>query len=346
METFWFAALAFMFAMYGVLDGFDLGAGIIHLRGARTNDERRTIFNAIGPVWDGNEVWLIASGGVLFFAFPKLYAASFSGFYLPLMIMLWLLMLRALAIEFRRHIANELWQTLWDFVFFGSSLLLAFFFGAALGNIVRGVPLKGGYFFEPLWTNFRVSPEPGILDWFTILFGLLSCSILAWHGANYIALKSWGNLYTRSRILAKYACLAGGFLSAAALLSTFWIHPEYFTKFSDRPWGFVFLLPAIFSPPLGLFFSWRGRDLLAFLCSSLFIFSSALATAFAMYPVVLPSSGDPSESLTAFNAAVSEYGLRIGLWWWIPGMALIIAYFIYLYYTFRGRIGAASRSTY
>src|SRR5262245_54236002 len=124
METFWFIALTFMFSMYVVLDGFDLGAGIMHLYAGKQNEEKKTIFNAIGPVWDGNEVWLIAAGGVLFFAFPKVYAASFSGFYLPLMMVLWLLMLRALSIEFRRHIDDAMWHSLWDFVFFISSLSL------------------------------------------------------------------------------------------------------------------------------------------------------------------------------------------------------------------------------
>ncbi|MGH9823846.1 MAG: cytochrome d ubiquinol oxidase subunit II, partial [Blastocatellia bacterium] len=134
---------------------FDLGAGIIHLVAARTPDERRLIQRAIGPVWDGNEVWLLAAGGTLYFAFPLLYASSFSGFYLPLMMVLWLLMLRAIGIEVRSHIESELWQGFFDTIFSISSLLLAIFFGAALGNVIRGVPLNSsGYFFEPLWTNF------------------------------------------------------------------------------------------------------------------------------------------------------------------------------------------------
>jgi cytochrome d ubiquinol oxidase subunit II len=141
METTWFCFVAVMIAMYVVLDGFDLGAGIVHLLVARTDAERRAILGSIGPVWDGNEVWLLAAGGTLYFAFPALYASSFSGFYLPLMIVLWLLILRGTSIEFRNHIQSLVWQPLWDAVFAGSSALLAVFFGAALGNVVRGVPL-------------------------------------------------------------------------------------------------------------------------------------------------------------------------------------------------------------
>src|ERR671927_1852652 len=139
MPTLWFILVAFMLTMYVLLDGFDLGAGVIHLAAAKTDAERRTIIRAIGPVWDGNEVWLIAAGGTLFFTFPLLYASSFSGFYLPLFIVLWLLMLRGLSIELRGHIADLMWASFWDAVFFLGSSLLAIFFGAALGNVVRGV---------------------------------------------------------------------------------------------------------------------------------------------------------------------------------------------------------------
>src|SRR5438552_1791855 len=140
MPTVWFALVAFMLTAYVVLDGFDLGAGAVHLFIARTDEERRTVLRSIGPVWDGNEVWLIAGGGTLYFAFPALYASSFSGFYLPLNMVLWLLILRAIAIEFRGHIENVVWKPFWDVVFCLASALLAIFLGAALGNVIRGVP--------------------------------------------------------------------------------------------------------------------------------------------------------------------------------------------------------------
>src|SRR5690348_2916474 len=138
MPTLWFILIGFMLSMYVLLDGFDLGAGIIHLFAAKNSDERRMVLQAIGPVWDGNEVWLIAAGGTLFFTFPLLYASSFSGFYLPLIIVLWLLMGRGVAIELRSRINNRVWSAFWDGVFFFGSALLAIFYGAALGNVIRG----------------------------------------------------------------------------------------------------------------------------------------------------------------------------------------------------------------
>src|SRR5438477_4649124 len=157
MPTVWFIIVSVMIAAYVVLDGFDLGAGVIYLMAGRTRDDRRKILRSIGPVWDGNEVWLLAAGGTLYFAYPQLYASAFSGFYLPLMIVLWLLMLRGIGIELRSQMDNPVWRGFFEFIFSASSALLTIFFGAALGNVVRGVPLGADEsFFAPLWTNFRV----------------------------------------------------------------------------------------------------------------------------------------------------------------------------------------------
>ena len=184
-----------MVTVYVVLDGFDLGAGVIYLFAAKTTAERRRVLRSIGPVWDGNEVWLLAAGGTLYFAFPQLYASSFSGFYLPLMMVLWLLMLRAIGIEFRAHLEVPVWQQFFDVVFAVSSILLCIFFGAALGNVVRGVPLDAtGYFFEPLWTNFKLGRGRGILDWYTVLIGVMALVTLTAHGSYYVALKTDADL--------------------------------------------------------------------------------------------------------------------------------------------------------
>jgi cytochrome d ubiquinol oxidase subunit II len=154
MGTLWFWIVAVMLVAYVVLDGFDIGAGIVYLFVARTEEERQQAMRSIGPFWDGNEVWLLAAGGTLFFAFPLLYASAFSGFYLPLMIVLWLLILRALSIELRGHSAEPLWRTFFDALFTFSSSLLAIFYGAALANVVRGVPIgPDNYFFLPLWSH-------------------------------------------------------------------------------------------------------------------------------------------------------------------------------------------------
>ena len=200
MSTIWFMIVAVMVAMYVLLDGFDIGAGAVHLIIARNDTERRTILRAIGPVWDGNEVWLLAAGGTLYFAFPLLYASSFSGFYLPLIIVLWLLMLRGIGIEFRSHIHDGLWTSFFDVIFSVASILLAIFFGAALGNVVRGVPLNAdGYFFEPLWTNFLVGTNNGILDWYTVIMGVVALVTLVVHGSLYLATKTEGELNARAR---------------------------------------------------------------------------------------------------------------------------------------------------
>lgn len=204
MEVTWFWIVAVMLAAYVVLDGFDLGAGVVHLWAARTEDERRMVLRSIGPVWDGNEVWLLASGGVLFCAFPLLYSSGFSGFYLPLMVVLWLLMLRGIAIEFRSHIGNPMWKSFWDVTFCLSSSLLTIFFGAALGNVVRGVPLnEKGYFFLALWTDFRVSANPGILDWYTVLVGVTAFVTLTVHGALWVRYKTEGALHERAAQVAR-----------------------------------------------------------------------------------------------------------------------------------------------
>src|SRR3954451_4195909 len=202
METVWFILVAFMLTAYVVLDGFDLGAGVVHLFVARTNEERRMVLRAIGPVWDGNEVWLLAGGGTLFFAFPLLYASSFSGFYLPLNMVLWLLILRGIGIEFRMHIDNKVWGDFFDGLFAIGSLLLTIFFGAALGNVIRGVPLGADhYFFLPLWTDFLPGANPGVLDWYTVVCALVTVVVVSLHGALYIVMKTSGPLNSRVRTI-------------------------------------------------------------------------------------------------------------------------------------------------
>jgi cytochrome d ubiquinol oxidase subunit II len=342
METFWFIALGFMLAMYVILDGFDLGAGIIHLFAAKSDEERRTVLNAIGPVWDGNEVWLIAAGGTLYFAFPKLYASSFSGFYLPLMIVLWLLMLRAIGIEFRHHIQHPLWKSFWDVTFAVASILLTIFFGAALGNVVRGVPLNAeGYFFEPLWTTFIPQggiPEAGILDWFTVLMGIVAFTTLTAHGANFIAMKTEGELQQRSRAIAANAWWGVLATSILALIATSVIRPAIWDNYANSPWGFIFPLLGLSSWIGGIYYRAKRHDTRAFLSSTAFIAGMAASTAFGMFPNVLPASTGSQYNLTIYNTAAPAYGLGVGLVWWSFGMAIALGYFVYLFYSFRGKL--------
>src|ERR1035438_5660637 len=182
MNELWFWLVSVMMAIYVVMDGFDFGAGILHLLVADTNEERREVLGAIGPFWDGNEVWLLAGGGSLFLAFPKVLASGFSGFYLAMFMVVWTLILRGIAIEFRSHVAARLWRGFWDFVFTFASVLMPVLLGAALGNVVRGVPVDdSGYFNIPLFTSFGTQNPVGILDWYTVLMGAFVLLTIASH---------------------------------------------------------------------------------------------------------------------------------------------------------------------
>jgi cytochrome d ubiquinol oxidase subunit II len=347
MPTLWFILVAFMLSMYVVLDGFDLGAGVIHLFVAKNDSERRMVLRAIGPVWDGNEVWLIAAGGTLFFTFPLLYASSFSGFYLPLTIVLWLLMLRGISIELRSRIPSPVWSSFWDGVFFLGSILLAIFYGAALGNVIRGVPLNGqGYFFEALWTDFNpFSSNPGILDWYTILTGLLALSALIMHGANYIAQKTTDPLNARARRTSRIFWLTTIVLVILGTAATFFVQPQVFASFTNRPWGAIFPLISL-AGLIGVgYFNFTHHDLRMFFSSCAFILGMLASAAFSLYPMVLPAV-HRAYSLTISNASGSLYGQTVGLIWWSIGILLAALYFIFTYRLFWGKVSATSSHEY
>lgn len=321
-----------MFAIFAVLDGFDMGVGIVHLFLARTDSERRVLLQSIGPVWDGNEVWLIAAGGTLFFAFPAAYASGFSGFYLPLMIVLWLFILRGIAVEFRNHIASPVWTPFWDVVFAGASALLALFFGAALGNVMRGVPLDAtGSFFLPLWTNFRLGLDPGILDWFTITLGVASVAALTMHGALWVAMKTRGELETRARRVGSLAWIIVVLLTVALLIIVPATLADFGRRYAARQWGFIFPIAALGSLAGVKVLNRAGRDPAAFLCSCAYVLTMLAAAAFGHYPYLLPAISRGQNGLTIYNASASNYGLRIGLVWFIPGLALVASYFLFAY---------------
>jgi cytochrome d ubiquinol oxidase subunit II len=338
METIWFCAVAFMIAIYVLLDGFDLGAGAIHLWVAKTEQERRQVLASVGPVWDGNEVWLIAAGGTMYFAFPVLYASGFSGFYLPLMIVLWLLILRGAAIEFRNHMNSAVWHPLWDFLFCASSLLLTIFFGAALGNVVRGVPLDAsGYFFEPLWTNLLLGEDTGILDWFTILVGVLALLALAMHGGLWVQMKTSGAVSSRAGKLAGQAWWGVLVLTTLVTVVTFNVQPQVKENFTRWPAGFVFPLLAI-SGIAGVAFELRRRnETKAFFASCAFLTGMLTSVVFGVYPMVLPAR-NVAYSLIVTTAKAGDYGLKIGLVWWMLGMILAAGYSTYVYHSFGGKV--------
>jgi cytochrome bd ubiquinol oxidase subunit II len=347
MEAAWFVIVSGMLAFYAVLDGFDFGVGAIHRIVARNDEERRTVLAAIGPIWDGNEVWLIAAGGVLFMAFPNVYATAFSGFYMALIVVLWLLILRGVAIELRSHQDHPLWREFWDTVFMLASALLAVVFGTTLGNLIRGVPLgEEGLRGMPLFTNFLIGRAPGILDWYTGLVGLFTLAALSVHGALYLAWRTTGPVRERSVAFALKAWKAALVLWLAATAATAWVRPEVFTGLVARPWAFAFVALSIAGAWGAIRFMRSGRDLAAFLSSSAFLLGMLAATLAGQYPFWLRSTLDPSHSLTALNSASDHYGLRVALTWWPVGIALVAVYFTFLFRWMRGKVGMESGPSY
>jgi len=339
MATVWFVLVTVMLGGYAVLDGFDLGAGALHLIAAKTEDERRAVLASIGPVWDGNEVWLVAAGGTLFYAFPLLYASSFSGFYLALNIVLWLLIFRALGIELRLHLASPVWRSFFDGAFSISSVLLIVFFGAALGNVMRGVPLAADhYFFVPLWTDFRPGVEPGMLDWYTILCAVVTGAAVTMHGALYLIVKTEGALNERLRRIVRALLPAQVALSAAAVGATMAVRPGLLDHYRRGPEGWI--IPVLVAAGLAgiAYFTRARRERDAFLSSCLYILATLGGAAYALYPALLPSSNDPANGLTIHNAAAGAASLSAGIGWWTAGMLVAVGYFVIVYRMFRGKV--------
>jgi cytochrome d ubiquinol oxidase subunit II len=338
LQTIWFILIFVLLGGNAILDGFDLGVGILHLF-ARDENERRLSINAIAPVWDGNEVWLLAGGGTLYFAFPLLYASAFSGFYLALMIVLWLLIMRALGIELRMHMNVNVWRTFFDGLFFISSALLAIFYGAALANVIRGVPLgDDGYFFLPLWTNWNLGPEPGILDWYTVIGGVLALTALALHGSLSLAVKTEADLQSLARSTAKYLWFALFALTILSLPATLAARPDGLDNY--RAYPILFAVPVvILGALLGIFyFARKEADRKAFTCSCVYLTMMLVGAAVALYPRLLPSSNDPAHDITIAKALSGPHTLRVGLIWWAVGMCLAAMYFVTVYRMFRGKV--------
>lgn len=340
MEIFWYIIIAVILIVFFILDGYDFGAGIIHLLFAKKEEDKEVITKSAGLFWDSNEVWLVAAGGLLFMAFPTFYASVFSGFYLPLIIVLWLIIFRAIGLEFRSQFKYQMWKDIWDKSFGISSLLLALFFGIALGNIVRGVNLGGvkngtsiyeaHYFFLPLW-NSSFSPlteNPGVIDWFTITIGLIAVITLAIHGANWIILKTNAsiNKQLKSSILKWNIVLA--VLTIFSLIIWHIVNSKSLDNFMHKPYLIVF--PIIYLTGIfGLFFVKKFKnERTSFIYSSLVIFGGISSSLASMFPIILPSTNNINPSLTIYNTATNAYGLSVASYWGIIGIILIIIYLI------------------
>jgi cytochrome bd ubiquinol oxidase subunit II len=326
MATVFFIILAFMITTYVVLDGFDLGVGALHRILGRSERERDEATALIGPIWDGNEVWLIAGGGVLFLAFPKAYAAAFSGLYFGLIIVLWLLIGRGLGIEMRHQFENPLWRTACDTVFWLSSATLALVFGVALGNVVRGVPLgPDGYFHLTLFH---------ILNWYALLIGLFGLVVLAAHGANFLSWRASDPLAERARGWARGLWWGELFLTLVLAWPTYEVRSELFTRFADHPWRLVFPVLALGSLAALFVFQHLGQWRRAFLASCAFIVGLLSTMAAGLYPYVLPAHQHRPYSLTVHNAATGHHALEIAIIWWSIGIALAVVYFTVVYRLF------------
>lgn len=342
MQMLWFWLVSVMVAIYVVMDGFDFGAGILHLIVAKTNEERRGVLGAIGPLWDGNEVWLLAGGGAMFLAFPKVLASGFSGFYMAMFLVLWVLLLRGISIEFRSHVQDTMWRAFWDGTFALSSVLMPVLLGAALGNVLRGVPVDAnGEFNIPLFTHFGVANPVGILDWYTVLIGVFALVTVAAHGALFLAWKTEGPVHDRSVKMALPLWVLVLLCWVVATVATREVNPALFAAFPKAPLAWLFFV--VYVAGLGLVFVGltRKHHLLAFLGSGAFILGILATTAACVFPVMLRSTLDEAWSLTAHNASVADHGLRVGLVWWFIGFPIALAYFAYLFWIHRGKVKVA-----
>jgi cytochrome bd ubiquinol oxidase subunit II len=339
----WFSIAAVMLTAYVVLDGFDLGAGALHPYVARTDRERRQVLAAIGPFWDGNEVWLLATGGALFVAFPAVLASGLSGFYLAIFLVLWSLILRGISIEFRSHVEHPLWRSAWDFLFCAGSTLLPVLLGTALGNLLRGLPIdEQGHFSLALFTDFSARPPVGILDWYTVMAGVFGLLAVSGHGATFLSWKTDGDVQARSRRAAMWLYGAVALLWPVATILTPIVNTSLLAALTRRPLAWLSLCVALGGlVSVGLALR-AGRDRRAFLGSCAFLAGMLAATAACVFPVMLRAIENDARSLTAYNASVPAASLRIAFAWWIVGFPLAVLYFVALFRIHRGKVVAAS----
>jgi cytochrome d ubiquinol oxidase subunit II len=340
MVEVWFAIFWIMIAAYIVLDGRTLGASALRLYVSSTPDERGQILDAIGPLWSWYEVWLVAAGGVLLLAFPAVLAAAFSGYYLALFLILWLLVLRGISMELGRHLDHPLWRSFWDFILTASSALLILIFGVALGNIIRGVPFnERGEFHMAFFTNFRPSGRVGLLDWYTLSVGLFALAGLGAHGATFLTTKTTGAIRERAKAAGGSLWVCTLVLGIVVIIETATVRAHLVTAFVSRPLPVVFLLLAI-AAAVGVVYGRRSsRDALAFTGSCLLIAVVIGAPAAAGFPVFLHSTLDPQQSVSAHQAAASHHSLVIALVWWLIAAPMACAWHVLASRSFRGRVG-------
>ena len=328
-----------MLIVYVVLDGRNFGAGMLHWIVARTPEERRQVIAAIGPLWSWHEVWLVGFGGTLVAVFPRLMASAFAGYYLALFLILWGLILRGISLEVGGHINDRLWQGFWDFVFVFSNFLLAILFGAAAGNLARGVPLDAnGNFSMAFFTDFNVRGNVGLLDWYTVSIAVFAAVILAAHGATYLTLKTEGPVHDRSATWAKYLWAAVVPLFLAVSVESWMVRPDLPGHALHNPFCWLGLLVVIVSIILLISGLSARREMLAFMGSN-FLLVGMLATGGAtIFPEILHSTLAPENSLTAFAVASSPSAFHLASIWWPVGFVLATIYFVFISRRFSGKV--------
>jgi cytochrome d ubiquinol oxidase subunit II len=326
----WFALEGVLLTGYAILDGFDLGVGILHPFVARTNDERRLAMNSIGPLWDGNEVWLVTFGGALFAAFPEAYATVFSGFYSAFTLLLFALIFRAVSMEFRSKVASPSWRRFWDWTFFGGSAVATLLYGVAVGNAILGIPLdERGNFTGTLLDQLRPYP---------LLVGAMTVALFAMHGGLFLYLKTEGAFQERLRdwMWRSWGLFLVGYMLAT--MYTLALVPQATANFERWPWAAVVVVAnvlAVANIPRCL--HW-GRPGQAFASSCAVIATLTMLFGLALYPNLVTASNDPASSVTIFSAASSPKTLTIMLIIALVGMPFVIAYTAIIYWTFRGKV--------
>jgi cytochrome d ubiquinol oxidase subunit II len=339
MIATWYALVSLMLIIYVVLDGRNFGAGMLHWVVARTPEERRQVIAAIGPLWSWHEVWLVGFGGTLVAVFPRLMASAFAGYYLALFLILWSLILRGVSIEVGGHIDDRLWQGFWDFVFVFSNFLLGILFGAAAGNVGRGVPLDAeGNFSMAFFTDFRVRGYVGLLDWYTVSVAIFAVVILAAHGATYLMLKTEGPVHDRSAVWAKYLWSAAAPLFLAISVESLVVRPDVPRHAISNPFcwlGLLIVVGSIIALISGLSTGWETR---AFVGSNALLAGLLVTGGAAIFPVMLYSTLEPGNSLTAYAVAAGPKALLLASFWWPVAFALAVTYFIFISRRYAGKV--------
>ena len=332
MVELWFGLLSLTLVLFAVLDGWNIGAGVVHFAVGRTDRERRDVMTALGPLWSWHEVWLIAAGGTMLLAFPAVLATAFSGFYLALWMVLWSLVLRGIAIEVAGHIDNPLWQTAWDVIFAAGSVLLAILFGAAFGNVMRGVPLDAsGAFRMALFTDFGVRGEVGILDWYTVSVAVFTVAMLAAHGANYLLATAAPAIADRCARIAPPLWIAATVLFLIVSIESWIVRPEFYASLVRSPLAWVAVVVVAVGAYLIATGLTRAAGRRALAGSSAVIAGIIGAAAASQFPVMLPSTIAPEHAMTAYGEATAPLGLRIATLWWPLAFVLSVGYAFVVY---------------